>query len=141
MIFSVSNDAFEWSLDFEPDSVTLTIKDLVHELTVAFPRNSSGSLELVVVSKTRLFEYSSSASSNYSQPGGTMEMRDEVLSSVDAQDKDTNGYQVFLLDDLECYWENDQLDVDAVFRPSIDTPFPLHLLTIFRWVQWLKTGF
>ena len=27
------------------------------------------------------------------------------------------------LDDVEFYWENDQLDVDGVFRPGIDTPF------------------
>ena len=25
--------------------------------------------------------------------------------------------------DVELYWENDQQDVDAVFRPGIDTPF------------------
>ena len=27
------------------------------------------------------------------------------------------------LDDVEFYWENDQLDVDAVFATVIDTPF------------------
>ena len=27
------------------------------------------------------------------------------------------------LDDVQFYWENDQLDVDAVFRSGIDTPF------------------
>ena len=26
------------------------------------------------------------------------------------------------LDDVELYWERDQLDVEAVFRPDIDTP-------------------
>ena len=37
---------------------------------------------------------------------------------------DTSGYQVSAdLDDVEFYWENDQLAVDAVFRPGIDTPF------------------
>ena len=42
---------------------------------------------------------------------GTHEMRDEVFSSVGAQDMDTSGYQVSAdLDDVEFYWENDQLD-------------------------------
>ena len=50
-----------------------------------------------------------------------MEMRDEVLSSVGAQDLDTSSYQVSDLEDLEFNWENSQLD--AVFRPGIDTPF------------------
>ena len=54
---------------------------------------------------------------------GTMEMRDEVLSSVEAQDLDTSSYQVSDLEDIEFNWENDQLDLDAVFRPGIDTPF------------------
>ena len=51
-------------------------------------------------------------------------MRDEVLSSVGAQEGlDTSGHQVSAdLDDADFYWENDQLEVDAVFRPSIDTP-------------------
>ena len=51
-----------------------------------------------------------------------MEMRDEILSSVGAQDLDTSSYQVSDLKDIECNWEISQLDMDAVFRPSIDTP-------------------
>ena len=54
---------------------------------------------------------------------GTMEMRDEVLSSVGAQDLDTSSYQVSDLEDIEFNWEKSQLDTEAVFRPGIDTPF------------------
>ena len=52
-----------------------------------------------------------------------MEMRVEMLSSVSAQVMDTNGYQVSDLDGVEFYWENDQLEVNAVFRSSIGKPF------------------
>ena len=52
-----------------------------------------------------------------------MEMRDEVLSSVGAQDLDTSSYQVSDFGDIEFNWENSQLELDAVFRPGIDTPF------------------
>ena len=52
-----------------------------------------------------------------------MEMRDEVLSSVGAQDLDTSSYQVSDLKDLEFNWENSKLDMDTVFRLGIDTPF------------------
>ena len=52
-----------------------------------------------------------------------MEMREEVLSSLGTQDKDTGGYQVSDLDDNEFSWKRDQLDADAVFTLSIDTPF------------------
>ena len=52
---------------------------------------------------------------------GTMDIRDEVLSSVDAPDMDTSGCQVSDLNDVEFYWENDQLVF--VLRPGLDTPF------------------
>ena len=54
---------------------------------------------------------------------GTIEKKDEVLSSVGAQDLDTSSYQVSDLEDIELNWEDSQLDMDAVFRPSIDTSF------------------
>ena len=54
---------------------------------------------------------------------GTMEMREEVLSSVGAQDLDISSYQVSDLEDIELNWENSQLDMDAVFRPGIYNPF------------------
>ena len=50
-------------------------------------------------------------------------MRDEVLSRVGAQDLDTSSYQVSDLEDIEFNCGNPQLDMDAVFRPGIDTPF------------------
>ena len=50
-------------------------------------------------------------------------MRDEVLSSVRAQDLDTSSYQLNDLKDIEFNWENPQLEMDAMFRPGIDTPF------------------
>ena len=52
-----------------------------------------------------------------------MEMRDEVLSSVGAQNLDTSSYQVSDLEDIEFNWENSQLDMDEVFRPGMNTPF------------------
>ena len=48
-------------------------------------------------------------------------MRDEVLSSMGAQDLDTSSYQVSDLEDIEFIWENSQLDMDAVIRPGIDS--------------------
>ena len=48
-------------------------------------------------------------------------MRDEVLSSVRAQDLDTSSYQLTNLEDIEFNWESSQLG--SLFRPGIDTPF------------------
>ena len=34
MIFSVSNDGIQWTLDFDPDSVTISVSDLVQNITI-----------------------------------------------------------------------------------------------------------
>ena len=52
-----------------------------------------------------------------------MEMRDEVLSSVGAQNLDTSSYQVSDVEDMELNWEGSQIDMDAVFRPGVDIRF------------------
>ena len=125
MIFSVSNDGIGWSLDFGPDSVTLTVKDLFQEMTKT-------SREIPLAAWSLLLSQSQQFLNNHlarvpvtPNQQGTHELRDEVLSSVGVQrGLDTSGYQVPAdLDDVEFYWKNDQLDVDAVFRPVIATHF------------------
>ena len=52
-----------------------------------------------------------------------VEMPDEVLSSVGAQNLDTIGYQVSDPEDIEFHWKDPDLNMDAGFQQSIDTPF------------------
>ena len=40
-----------------------------------------------------------------------------------AQDLDSSSYQVSDLEDIEFNWETSQLNMDAVLRPNIETPF------------------
>ena len=123
MIFSVSNDGIQWTLDFGPDSVTIAVNDLDQNLTIS-------SQEIPLAVWQLLFSQRQDFLNNHlprvpitENQEGTMEMRDEVLSSVGAQDLDTSSYQVSDLEDIEFNWENSQLDMDAVFRPGIDNPF------------------
>ena len=125
MIFSVSNDGIEWSLDLGPDSVTLTAKDRVQETTIS-------SQEVLLAAWSSLLSQRQQFLNNHRarvpvtpNQQGTHDMGDEVVSRVGEQNMDTSGYQVSSadLDDVEFYWENDQLQVDAVFRPGIDTSF------------------
>ena len=60
-------------------------------------------------------------------------MREELLSSVGAQDTDTSGYELSNLEDLEFSWEDAAVDVDSVYRPGKDPLFPHLSLTIFTW--------
>ena len=123
MIFSVSNDGIHWTLDFAPDSVTNAVIDRVQKIT-----NSSQEIPLaawqLLLSQRQDFLHNHLPRVPITQnQEGTMEMRDEVLSSVGAQDLETSSYQISDLEDIELSWENSQLDMDAVFTPGIDTPF------------------
>ena len=121
--FSVSNDAIEWSLDFGLDSVTLILKDLVHEMTIKFREIALAAWSLLLFQRQ---DFSNNhlarvlISPNSPNKEGTMEIRDEVLSNVCAQDMDTSGYQVSDLVDVQFHWEKDQLV--SVCRPITNEP-------------------
>ena len=125
MIFSVSNDGIEWSLDFGPDSVTVTVKDLVREMKISSQEIPLAAWSLLLSQKQQFLNNHLARVPVTPNQQGTHEMRDEVLSSVGAQDMDTSGYQVSTADrdDVEIYWEIEQLVVHAVFKPGIDTRF------------------
>ena len=59
-------------------------------------------------------------------------MREEVLSSVGAQDTDTSGYELSDLEDFEFSWEDPAVDMDSVYRPGIDTPFSPSIFDDFQ---------
>ena len=123
MIFSVSNDGIQWTLDFGPDSVTIAVFDLDQNITISSQEIPLAAWQLLLSQRQDFLNNHLSRDPITENQEGTMDMRDEVLSSVGAQDLDTSSYQVFDLEDIEFNWENPQLDMDAVFRPGIDTPF------------------
>ena len=123
MIFSVSNDGIQWTLDFGPHSVTIAVNDLDQNLTISPQEIPLAVWHLLLSQRQDFLNNHLPRVPITENQEGTMEMRDEVLSSVGAQDLDTSSYQVSDLEDIEFNWENSQLDMDAVFRPGIDTPF------------------
>ena len=135
MIFSVSNDGIQWTLEFGPDSVTIAVNDLDQKITISSQEIPLAAWHLLLSQRQDFLNNLLLQVPITPNQEGTMEMRDEVLSSVGAQDLDTSGYQVSDLEDLEFNWENSQLDMDAVFRPSIDTPLLQQHLTIYWWAM------
>ena len=111
MIFSVSNDGIERSLDFGPYSVTLTVKDLVHEKTKSSKKFPLAAWSLLLCQRQQFLNNHLARVPVTPNQQGTHEMREEALSSVGAQDRlDTSGYQVSAdLDEVKVYWRNDQL--------------------------------
>ena len=84
MVFSVSYDCIEWSLDFEPDSVTLTVKDLVQEMTKSSPEIPLAAWSLLLSLRQKFLNNHLARVPVTPNQQGTHEMRDEVLSSVGA---------------------------------------------------------
>ena len=123
MIFSVSSDGIQWTLDFGPDSVTITVNDLDQIITIGSQEIPLAAWQLHLSQRQDFLNNHIARVPITPNQEGTMEMRDEVLSSVGAQDLETSSYQVSDLEDIESNWENSQLDMDSVFRPGIDTPF------------------
>ena len=123
MIFSVSNDGIQWTLDFGPDSVTIAVNDLDQNITISSQEIPLPAWQLLLSQRQDFLNNHLARVPITPNQEGTMEMRDEVLSSVGAQDLDTGSYQVSDLEDIESNWENPQLEMDEVFRPGVDTPF------------------
>ena len=132
MQFTVSNNGTQWILDFTPDSVVLSVKDLDENLTIS-------SLEIPLAAWSLLLSHRQEVLSNHlprvpitPNQQGTFEMREEVLSSVGAQDTDTSGYELSDLEDIEFSWEDPAVDMDSVYRPGIDTPFSPSIFDDFQ---------
>ena len=123
MIILSLNDGIQWTLDFGADSVTISVNDLDQKVTNSSQEKPLAAWQLLLSQRQEfLNNYLAQVPITPNQQG-TFEMREEVLSSVGAQDLDTSSYQVSDLEDIEFNRENSQLDMDAVFRPGIDTPF------------------
>ena len=123
MIVSVSNDGIQWTLDFGPNSVTIAINDLEQNITIISQEIPLAAWQMLLSQRQNFLNNHLARVPITPNQEGTMEMRDEVLSKVGAQDLDTSSYQVSDLEDIEFNWEDSQLEMDAVFRPGIDTPF------------------
>ena len=96
-----------------------------------FPGNIAGSLVFVAVPQTSFFA-ESLASRSHGSEQVTFEMREEVLSSVGAQDTDTGGYELSNIEGIEVSREVPAVDMDSVYRPRIDTPFSPSIVDDFQ---------
>ena len=123
MIISVSNDEIQWTLDFGPHSVTFSVNYLDQNVTISSQEKPLAACQLLLSQRQDFLNNHLGQVLITPNQQGTFEMREEVLSSVGAQNLDTSSYQVSDLEDIEFNWENLQLDMDAMFRPGIDTPF------------------
>ena len=108
MIFSVSNDGIQWTLDFGPVSVTIAVNGIDQNTTISSQEIPLAAWQLLLSQRQDFLDNHAARVPVTENQEGTMEMRHEVLSSVGAQDLDTSSYQVSDLGDIEFNWENSQ---------------------------------
>ena len=105
MTFSVSNDGIQWSLDFGSDSVTIAVSDLDQNIiTISSQEIPLAAWQLLLSQGQVFFNNHLARVPITPNQVGTMEMREEVLSSVRAQDMDTSSDQVSDLEDIVFNW-------------------------------------
>ena len=101
MIFSVSNDGIQWTLDFGPDSVTIAVNDLDQNITISSQEIPLAAWQLLLSQRQEFLESHLSRVPITPNQQGAFEMREEVLSSVRAQELDTSSCQLTDLADIE----------------------------------------
>ena len=122
MIFSVSNNGTQWTLDFSRDSVTIIAKDLVQDLTISSLQLPIAAFNSLINQRQQFLENHLARVPITPNQQGMWEMQDEVRASVGDHDV-SSDFVPSGLDDIQFHWENPNIDMDAVYRPGIDTPF------------------
>ena len=79
MIFSVSNDGIQWTLDFGHDSITIAVNDLDQNITISSQEIPLAAWQLLLSQKQSFLNNHLARVPITSNLEGTMEMRDEVL--------------------------------------------------------------
>ena len=119
-------------MDFGPDSVVLSVKDLDENLIISSLEFPLAAWSLLLSQRQEFFDNHLPRVPITPNQQGTFEMRKEVLSSVGAQDTDTSGYELSDLEDIKFSREDPAVDIDSVYRPGMDTPFPPSVFDNFQ---------
>ena len=82
MIFSVSNDGMQWTLDFGHDSVTFAVNDVDQKVTISSQEIPPAAWQLLLYRRQDFLNNHLAQVPITPNQQGTFEMREEVLSSV-----------------------------------------------------------
>ena len=82
MIFPVSNDGIQWTLDFGPDSVTIAVNDLDQNITISSQEIHIAAWQLLLSQRQGFLDNHLARVPITPNQQGPMEMRDEVISGV-----------------------------------------------------------
>ena len=101
MQFTVWNNGTQCILDFGPDSVVLSKKDLDENLTIISLEIPLAAWSLLLFQRQEFLDNHLPRVPITPNQQGQFEMKQKVHSSVGAQDTDTSGYELSHLEDTE----------------------------------------
>ena len=82
MIFSVSSDGIQWTLNFGTDSVTNAVNDINQNITISSQEIPLASWQFLLPQRQDFLNNHLARMPITPNQEGTMEMRDKVLSNV-----------------------------------------------------------
>ena len=91
MIFSVFNEGIQCTFDFGTNSVTIAVIDLDQNITISSQEKTLAAWHLLLSQRQEFLNNDLPRVPITPNQQGTDELRDEVLSSVRAQDLDTSA--------------------------------------------------
>ena len=83
MIFSVSSDGIQWTLDFGPDSVTIAVNDLDQNITISSQKIPQAAWQLLLAQRQDFLNIHLARVPITPNQEGTMEMRDDKMEMRD----------------------------------------------------------
>ena len=132
MQFTLSNNGTQWILEFDSNSVDLSVRDPDENLTISSLEAPLAAWSLLLSQRQEFLDSHLPQVPITPNQQGTFEMRGEVLSSVGAQDTDIRGYELSDLENLEFSREDPAVDMDSVYRPGLGTTFPPSIFDDFQ---------
>ena len=123
MQFTMFNNRTRCTLDYGPDSVVLSVKDIDENLTISFLGIPPAASSLLLSQRQDLLHYLLPRVTITPNQQRTFKLREEIFSSVGAKDTDSRGYEVSDLEDIEVSWEDPVAEMDSVYQSGIDTFF------------------
>ena len=111
------------SFNFGSDSLVLKVIDLVQEKRLSSQEYPQPAWNLFLSQRQDFPDNNLVQNLISINQEGTFEMKEVVFDSAGAQDMDTSGYELSDLVNIAFVWKNPQIELDAVSRPGMSTPF------------------
>ena len=138
MTFSVFNDRYGLVSRLWIKFSFSTVKDFVQEMTIDSHEIPLAAWNLTLSQRQEFWNNDRARVRATANQQGTMEIRDELPSTVGAHDLEGCGYHASDQVDIDFQWNDPDLSMDEFFRAARKNPILFQLPMFPRWEQRMK---